>query len=314
MDWTPYLRKDGFLNTHKFKELEQEPEFIFLKRKYFWCKSVGELYYCVRNNITEQPKCYCGTEANYQKGSCRYSIFCSNYCAQTCKEIKNKKIITNTTNRGTEYPLQCQKTYNKLKDTCLRKYGHTSPMKNNNVLAKFKQTSISKYGVVNPTQAHISKDTLNKLNDPNWLKHQHHTLNHPIIKIAQDLRISNTTIKNYLRKHKIKILHFERSEGEKELYNFIKPLVTYDIKANDRNILNYYELDIYIPELKLAFEYDGEFWHRNLRERDRWKTFRCKELGIILYHIHERFWLNDQERMKQIISNIINKRLTVIFK
>ena len=49
------------------------------------------------------------------------------------------------------------------------------------------------------------------------------------------------------------------------------------------------ELDIYIPSIKVAIEYDGAFWHRSekAREREERKFQQCQELGINLLRIKE---------------------------
>ena len=48
-----------------------------------------------------------------------------------------------------------------------------------------------------------------------------------------------------------------------------------------------YELDIYIPSLKIAIEYDGYFWHKNKIEQDLEKNKKCNRDGIKLYRIRE---------------------------
>ena len=48
------------------------------------------------------------------------------------------------------------------------------------------------------------------------------------------------------------------------------------------------ELDIYIPSLKTAIEYDGEFWHKDEDlERERFKYRECLSHGIKLHRIRE---------------------------
>ncbi len=48
------------------------------------------------------------------------------------------------------------------------------------------------------------------------------------------------------------------------------------------------ELDIYIPSLKTAIEYDGEFWHKGEDlERERFKYQECQRHGIKLHRIRE---------------------------
>ena len=48
-----------------------------------------------------------------------------------------------------------------------------------------------------------------------------------------------------------------------------------------------FELDLYIPSIKMAFEYDGEFWHRDKYEADNKKDKNCRNLGITLIRIRE---------------------------
>ena len=46
------------------------------------------------------------------------------------------------------------------------------------------------------------------------------------------------------------------------------------------------EIDIFIPELKLGIEYDGEHWHKDI-DKDIWKNTVCKNNGITLLRIRE---------------------------
>lgn len=48
-----------------------------------------------------------------------------------------------------------------------------------------------------------------------------------------------------------------------------------------------FELDIYIPEIKTAIEYDGSYWHRNKQKRDNNRDKECKDLGIKLFRFRE---------------------------
>lgn len=51
--------------------------------------------------------------------------------------------------------------------------------------------------------------------------------------------------------------------------------------------LNRKELDIFIPRLSIAIEYDGKNWHRNYVERDIEKNKLCKANSIYLIRIRE---------------------------
>lgn len=99
------------------------------------------------------------------------------------------------------------------------------------------------------------------------------------------------------------------SEGEVELYEYIKTLTNEQIIRNDRIILDPYELDIYIPSLNLAFEYNGDYWHQEGLYKPvgyhQDKTDKCKIQGIMLYHIWESEWKNTSNKVRKNIKEII---------
>lgn len=85
--------------------------------------------------------------------------------------------------------------------------------------------------------------------------------------------------------------------------------------SNDRTqILNtitgkYLELDIYIPELQKAIEYNGTYWHSfpEKIQRDRFKIEECKRLGIELLIIEEQNYMNSKQTELNKIRDFINE-------
>ena len=105
------------------------------------------------------------------------------------------------------------------------------------------------------------------------------------------------------------------SKGEKEVLKYVKNFIHSDlIIPNDRTqIVNsltghYLELDIYIPSLNKAIEYNGTYWHSlpNKIIKDQEKVKQCKEKGIDLLIIKEEHWQNDKESYKSIIKEWIS--------
>ena len=47
------------------------------------------------------------------------------------------------------------------------------------------------------------------------------------------------------------------------------------------------EIDIYIPSLHFAIEYDGAFWHKNKGDRDCFKNSVLKNAGVHLLRVRE---------------------------
>ena len=77
--------------------------------------------------------------------------------------------------------------------------------------------------------------------------------------------------------------------------------------TSDRTLLHPYEVDIYIPERKLAFEYDGLFWHNSVNKPDNYhleKTERCEESGVQLIHVFEDEWMNKRPIVESRVKNL----------
>ncbi|MBR1455048.1 MAG: hypothetical protein IJ593_10480 [Lachnospiraceae bacterium] len=98
------------------------------------------------------------------------------------------------------------------------------------------------------------------------------------------------------------------SEKENELFEFIKSIYNGDVKHRVRNVIYPQELDIYIPDLKLAIEFNGDYWHSELRHEKNYhinKTIACNNVGVRLIHIFEYEWDNNRDKIKQYLSDII---------
>ena len=64
-----------------------------------------------------------------------------------------------------------------------------------------------------------------------------------------------------------------------------------------------YEIDLYIPNLKLGFEFNGEqFHHKNYSVKEELKVKRAFNEGIKLINIWSSDWLKNRDYLKQIIS------------
>jgi len=99
------------------------------------------------------------------------------------------------------------------------------------------------------------------------------------------------------------------SAGEMELYNFVKELAP-DTVQNDVNILSGLELDIVIPSMKLAMEYNGGYWHSDLFKDKKYHLNKQKEAaekGYRLIHVWECDWFHKKEIIKSILKSIMNR-------
>ena len=98
------------------------------------------------------------------------------------------------------------------------------------------------------------------------------------------------------------------SKAEKEVASYVASLLEgMPICTSDRSIINPYELDIYIPEKKIAIEFNGVYWHTEEYGRgkkyhyNKWKM--CKDRGIQLITIWEDEWRDKQDIVKSMLAH-----------
>ena len=99
-----------------------------------------------------------------------------------------------------------------------------------------------------------------------------------------------------------------KSNAEMEITEFIKGF-GYDVKTSVRDIIPPYELDIYVPDKKIAIEYDGLYWHNEINKEKNYhlnKTELCEKKDIRLIHIFEDEWMEKKDIVKSRLKSIFN--------
>jgi hypothetical protein len=100
------------------------------------------------------------------------------------------------------------------------------------------------------------------------------------------------------------------SKQEQELAAYVTSLGFTPV-LNDRTIIAPYELDIVIPELNIAIEYCGLYWHSEQRGKDRNyhlnKTESCIKAGFRCIQVFEDEWLHKTDIVKSRLAHILGK-------
>ena len=98
------------------------------------------------------------------------------------------------------------------------------------------------------------------------------------------------------------------SKPEIQVQEFLQKM-NYNIITNSRNIIKPYELDIYIPSLNKAIEFNGNYWHYSKKHfipgKHSEKSNLCHKNGIKLLHIREDLWIKNPEKMKHVIQKFL---------
>lgn len=107
------------------------------------------------------------------------------------------------------------------------------------------------------------------------------------------------------------------SKLEIDLSEYIQQILPQDteIITNSRQIIKPYELDIYIPELRKAVEFNGDYWHSDTiirktkgisaKDYHQQKMKLCNDNNIDLVFVWESDWLNNSEIVKKDLRNFL---------
>lgn len=137
-----------------------------------------------------------------------------------------------------------------------------------------------------------------------------------INEISTKLDVCRLTIRNKLNEYNMyndtyinTINDGQSSDSENSIYSYVQRLCkpkNYTVDRHNRKLIYPKELDIYVPDLKLAIEYNGSFYHqRNDMNYHFNKTAMCSNLGINLMHIFDYEYSSDND--KSIIKSLLGK-------
>jgi endogenous inhibitor of DNA gyrase (YacG/DUF329 family) len=96
------------------------------------------------------------------------------------------------------------------------------------------------------------------------------------------------------------------SRGQGELYELIRKNYSGVIIVNDRIAIAPKEIDIYLPDLKLGFEFNGKYWHEGNGSRERFKTTEADAAGIRIVHIWETEWKKDRSLQEASVLTLLS--------
>jgi very-short-patch-repair endonuclease len=250
-----------------------------------------------------------------------------NHTSQT-NEFKEKVKQTNLKKYGVIHASQTNEFKEKVKQTNLKKYGVENPMQNEQIREKAKLTNLKKYGVENPTKNEQIKEKVKRSALSNFYYQKSKFFKEKFdVELLTTIDTYNGTKEN---KYEFKCLKCgtiftasiingripscpkcypkNKSKMEIDLFNSIN----YPNKIqSDRNILEGKELDIVIPDKKIAIELDGIYWHSESNGKDKYyhlnKTELAEKKGYQLLH----FWDIEYQNKKDIVLSIIHSKLGI---
>lgn len=227
-------------------------------------------------------------------------------------EIRDKIKKNNLKKYGTEYPLQNEEVFNKTREKLKETYGVDNPGKSKELTDKRLKTLKSKQDSYEIENKLTKLSVLGALYGQGWYKSRD-KLGIELVHENNLTYIHNEDIpkiKNYFN-------HYgcgHKSWLEKEIHDYIKSIYGGTIICNSRKIIPPHELDFYIPDLKLAIEFNGTYWHSTETgtpvNYHFEKSKACQDKNIRLIHIYEYEWLDYGDKIKLMLNEafgIVNK-------
>jgi ribosomal protein L37AE/L43A len=309
----------------------------YIKTRIFCCRECTDKYKTGKPNMNKSVIKICPIcKRKFIINQKNNQFLCSLDCAikwRNLPENKNKRMGNVRKGMikkyGKAYPIQIKEIKEKIDNTNIKLYdGH--PWQNKEIRLKIKKTMNDKY---NSDDYNSSIERLRNLYNKKFLelfglngKFVASVL--PMFKMEEFNGIKaiheykclkcGTIFSSHLKNGTLRCTKCESkgknwSYAEHEVRDYIKSLLPNInlVEGSKKIIPKYYQLDMYLPNINLAIEYNGIFHHCELRGgKDKnyhiMKTNECTNKNINLIHIFSNEWdKNSKERTKQKIKSIL---------
>jgi len=307
--------------------------------------TIGFLEYCSNKCVSSDPSV---KKTKEEKSLLKFGT----KTPAESEQVKKKALETNRKKYGGDSPMSSEEIQKKSKDTLMKNWGVDNPSKNSEILEKrvtafkssnyretFRKTSIEKYGVDHPWmnpeihqksikvfyeyyKSRIEKRIENQnVSFLRFDKYRNTKLIFECHECRQEFEI--LTYQFYYRTNdglnvctKCFPISENSSIDQVELFKFISENYDGTVLENQRGEISPYEIDIYLPDLKIGFEFNGTFWHSvKFKDPDYHlrKLEKASEKGIRLITIWEDEWTTKKDICKSFILNKLSRTKNRIY-
>jgi hypothetical protein len=315
------MSREKYLSQH-YPDLYKKMMEFKLKINDSEKETFKELIYRYYKKDTENKKCSCGNDPKFISIEKGYSKYCSTKCSNinSVEKVKESKLI----NHG-------DPNYNN-KEKFTRSMSKKSKEEMQEILEKRRSTKLKKYGDPNYTNVKKIQESKRESIIGN-IRKKTETYDVDVIEILEnsaylikcnkcnkESALLNSRINSRLRKKTdpcpvCRNHNDGTSTPENEIYDYIRSL-GFVPEKNVRGKLGRYEIDIFIPEINIGFEYNGLFWHSEINTESSYhrnKINLAAEKGIKLINIWEDEWEYKREIVKSRIKQILGVQGKTIY-
>lgn len=285
--------------------LKQDKEFVDQMKAYFVSLGIDygrmqlvEMINFIKWDLKELPKCQnenCNNTTRYHNG--HYEDFCCLQCHLTSQRTKDKRIETVQKIYGVNNVFELQETKDKIKEMNLVKYGEEHYQRTQ----RYKNFRHNKPAIVNLEKYRKSR-YLNTYKDfsrfanivlPNFSELEYHGGGYKNIYNWKCVKC-NCNFDHWYHNGMVPSCPVcnKGTKIESYLSDFLSNRLGLSIQTRCRSILkDNKELDIYVKDIKIAIEINGNYWHSEMngitKDYHLNKTNECLSQDIRLVHIFE---------------------------
>lgn len=271
-----------------------------------WMESTTEFkirIWSILNNIKEQKHCKTCNSLIKEKVLGEWKVYCNKTC-QYDDETLSDQIKERAKKRNVEEANQ------RREETNIKKFG--VPFMSQRPEVKKLIRDKSRDRILNP----IAKAALD---DKQWLIDQHVIQKKNVTKIADEIGCYYEAVINALNFHEIEFTpDVEGISGDslfqQSVFEFVKSIYSGKILYKDRTLIQPKEVDIYLPEAKLAIECNGLYHHStgpngvgkgSTYHKD--KKDRISDSGVSLMMVNECDWNFNRPIVESMILSRLGK-------
>lgn len=190
-------------------------------------------------------------------------------------------------------------------------------------------TMVERYGVSYNSQRpdiqhvwrrpRVHEQAAELLQDPQWLTENYVTRRRTLTDIGDELGVYYGTVAHWARQHGLKIRQVvNRSQVEDRIAEWLQDQGA-NVSQGDWDLLGNRELDIVLPDHKVAIEVNGLFWHSwnpaigtaEDRQRHTVKQQLCTQKGLRLIQITDWHWAHQTQCVQSVLRTALGLNRTI---
>lgn len=263
------------------------------------------------HNIESIPICKsCNNKVGFFNNT--YSIYCSNKCKNSDQDFIDKSSMLREKSMiskyGVKYTFNMDSTKDKIRKTLKDKYNIDNISKLSDIKDKISNTKRQKtiidynnnsINLISIDENRVMKILCDNCNSVYEINYTTYLLR---VRNEHDICINCNQLNN------LKSSHLEK--------NISKIISDVGINFISNYKIGNRELDIYVPDKNIGFEFNGLYWHSEIFKDKNYhlnKTLLFRKNNINIFHIWEDDWIHKKDIMKSMILNKIGKTTNRIF-